>query len=133
MSREMVRKNISRKEAECPHCGLLPSEEFLHLLQRLRDAYGGPLHFTSIFRCTTYNRDIKGYKYSAHKVKKKNAAYGAADIRVGRYYNRRRWIIVTLAIKLGFNNIEVCDKHIHVGRVPEDHMVYHKMPWGISK
>ena len=129
----MVRENISRKEAECPHCGVLPSNWFLDLLQKLRTAYGKPLHFTSMYRCSVYNRRLKGYRYSVHMVNIANAAYGGTDIRIGRYHNRKRWVVYTLALKLGFNNLEVCDRHIHIGRVPDHHPGYNKIIWGISK
>lgn len=128
-----VSDNFSRKEAECPCCEVLPSISFVNRLQGLRNEYGKPMHITSMYRCPTHNRKIKGYKESVHMVKLVGAGYGGADIKCARYDNTKRWEIITLALAHGFNNIEVCDKHIHIGRVPPTHSGYNKIAWGVSK
>ncbi len=133
MPKQMLRKNISYKEAECPCCKELPTPEFLDSMQTLRSTYGSVLNFTSMYRCPKYNRKIKGYQFSAHKVKIKNKAYGASDIKTARYNNRMRWNLIILALKHGFNNIEVANLHTHIARVPMDHSGYNKIIWGVSK
>jgi hypothetical protein len=88
---EYVRENITRKEAECPHCKEIPCYEFLDMLQSLRSFCQMPLPFTSIYRCPDYNREIGGSHDSLHTYSK-NRLFGAADIRTQNY--KKRWIIV---------------------------------------
>ena len=132
-SKEHLSKNFTRGELECPHCGALPDPVFIVIIQRLRDRCGFPLHVTSGCRCTTHNRNIKGYQYSAHKVVLAGAAYGAIDVKTGRYNNKFRWTLITTAISIGFNNIEVCNFHTHIGRVGPKHPGFERIIWGVSK
>lgn len=128
-----ITKNFTRKECECPHCGTLPSISFVNRLQGLRNEYGKPMRVSSMYRCPAHNRAIKGYGKSVHMVLIEGAGYGAADIKTGRYNNTMRWELITLALKHGFNNIEVCNLHTHIGRVPPTHSGYDKIIWGVSK
>ncbi len=131
--KQHLSKNFVRGELECPHCHLLPTPEFIELLQVLRTRYGFPLRVTSGCRCQVYNTKIKGYKDSTHMVVIEGAAYGTVDIKTGRYNNKFRWNLITLALELGFNNIEVCNLHTHIGRVPDNHPGYNRIIWGVSK
>lgn len=126
-------KNFSRKEVECPCCEVLPSVLFINLVQKLRDKINRKMPVTSGHRCKTYNKKIGGFYLSTHMFKQNGAAYGTVDIKVGRYDNRFRWVLVTLALKLGFNNIEVANFHVHLARVPVSHPGYNKIIWGRSK
>ena len=125
-----LRKNISEKEAECPHCKKLPSDLFLDKLQELRDACGFALPFKSIYRCPEHNKAIGGSDDSVH-ITETALAFGAADI--GMINPRMRMQVIGTALILGFNNIEICDKHIHVGMAPPGSRQIDCMYWGISK
>ena len=123
-----IRENITRKEAECPHCQKLPSDDFLDLLQTLRTLCDMPLNFSSIYRCPDFNRMIGGSHDSLHTQTRE---YGAGDIKTRNF--KKRYIIITKALKLGFNNIEVCNYHLHVGKAPKGHRQENSFFWGISK
>jgi len=125
-----VRENITLKEASCPHCGQLPSDKWLDWLQDLREACGFPLPFKSIHRCNIYNEEIGGSDESLHTQFTK-WSYGAADIGIADPTKRLK--IIRTAIKLGTNNLEVCDFHLHIGRAPVEHPQYNKLYWGKSK
>ncbi len=131
--KEQISEHFKRYELECPHCHELPTKQFIILLEKLRSKVRVAIHPSSCYRCTTHNRNIGGHKHSAHKIKVSNAAYGAIDIKTGRYFNKFRWLIITTALKLGFNNIEVANLHTHLGRVPENHIQYNRIIWGESK
>jgi len=124
-----VREHILHKEAVCPDCGLLPAAGFLDLVEKLRLVCGFALPIQSMARCERHNREIGGAEHSAHLLHE--GSYGAADI--GIRNTRRRFFILWYALMLGFNNIEVCDGHLHVGRVPEDHPGFGRLVWGKSK
>lgn len=129
-----VRKNISYKEATCGDgCGLITSDSLLDRLQKLRDRCGFPLPFTSIVRCEKYNKKIGGSENSAHKLSAKPDRYGAADIGIPKWQMSRRYILDWNASRLGFNQKEIADRHLHYGVVPKSHVHYKKLYWGISK
>ncbi len=133
MNKEMIRKNISRREAACPHCGELPSDRLLDRIQALRDACGFPLPFTSIYRCPVHNKLIGGHPNSVHPLGNRPAGYGAGDIGLHKRYSKKRYIVVTKALALGFNNIEVCNGHLHIGLAPKGHAMLNSLYWGVSK
>lgn len=133
MSKEMVRTNISVREAACPCCGELPNDRLLDRLQALRDACGFPLPFTSIYRCPIHNKTIGGHPTSVHKLGAQDNDYGAADIGIHKRYSKKRFIILIAALDLGFNNLEVCDRHIHIGIAPSGHPQAISLYWGVSK
>lgn len=128
-----VRPNILRSEAECPHCKVLPSDEYLDWFQALRTECGFGLPFKSMYRCPEYNTMIGGSQSSVHLLCADPGVYGAADIGIPKSGTRRRWIIMAAAIQLGMNNFEVCDYHLHVGIAPDDHVQVRKLYWGISR
>lgn len=128
-----VSENFTHKECACPHCDEIASVAFVNLLQELREDYGKPIRVSSMYRCSVHNRKIGGHRTSAHLLKHNQRKYGAVDIKLGQYYHRDRYRLVTLALKLGFNNIEVANHHLHLGRVPKDHPQYNRIIWGVSK
>ena len=131
--KEYLSQNFTRDELECPDCKTTPTKQFIVLIQKLRNKVGLPLHVTSGCRCTAYNNKIGGHRASSHKIVQLGAAYGAIDIKTGRYFNKFRWLLITAAIALGFNNIEVCNLHTHIARVPKGHPQYNRIVWGVSK
>ncbi len=132
--RNNVRKNISFAEATCRcGCGLIASDSLLDRVQKLRDRCGFGLPFTSIVRCDKYNREIGGSDTSAHLLSSENNKYGAIDIGIPKWQMARRWVIDWYASRSGFNQKEMCDKHLHFGIVPKSHPHYKKLYWGISK
>lgn len=131
-------QNITREEATCHcGCGLLASPEWLDWLQDLRDEVGFPLPFRNITRCSEYAK--MGSSTSAHKLSSEPGLYGGADMglkprarAVGGAPDRVYQVVKT-ALEMGFNNIEVCDGHIHVGHVPPGHPQHECVYWGLSK
>lgn len=133
MAKEMIRKNISVREAACPHCGELPNDRLLDRLQALRDACGFPLKFTSIYRCPVYNKLIGGHPNSAHQLGVQDNDYGAADIGIHKRYAKKRFKIIFNAYALGFYSFEFCNLHVHIGSVSHDHPMHAALYYGISK
>lgn len=130
---DMIRENISRREAACPCCDELPSDRLLDRLQAIRELCGFPLKFTSIYRCPNYNKSIGGHMNSAHQLGVQENPYGAADIGLHKRYAKKRFKLVFGFYRLKFNNLEVCNGHIHVGFVPPSHPMENSLYWGISK
>jgi uncharacterized protein YcbK (DUF882 family) len=81
-----LRKNFSRAEFACNHCGALrgPTEALLDVLQRMRDVKGKPMTIVSGYRCPTYNRHVGGIVTSEHLLG------NAADV-IGGYASARQW------------------------------------------
>jgi len=130
---KMIRKNISVREAACPHCGKLPSDRLLDRLQALREACSFPLPFRSINRCPIHNKLVGGHINSVHQLGAQDNDYGAGDIGLHKRYSKKRYILLNRALRLGFNNIEVCNGHIHAGIAPKGHPMYDSLYWGISQ
>lgn len=97
---------IKDSEAACPCCGVLPKLFFVLKIYAARIIAGIPFSFSSFHRCKKHNKKIGGADDSAH-------IHGAAcDIRCTN--SIKRFIIVNALMKVGFQFIEVADKHIHV-------------------
>lgn len=82
-------------------------------------------------RCVDYNKAIGGSVYSPHLLTAGPGPYGAVDI--GTTSPVLRFAIFTTAWLLGFNHYEICDRHIHLGFVPDGHPLKNKINWGKSK
>jgi len=82
------------------------SEEFIHKLDKLREACGFPFIITS------------GYRSKSHSIEKRKAKAGthaqgiASDIRARN--GNERYKIVEQAINLGFTGIGIANGFIHV-------------------
>ena len=61
-------KNFSRKELQCPCCGLyIPNAALLDLLEAIRAGAGGPVRVNSGTRCKKHNDELpNSSKNSAH-------------------------------------------------------------------
>jgi len=129
-----IRTNILVSEAMCPHCHILPSDTYLNWFQELRDNCGFALPFKSMYRCPVHNSTIGGSKSSVHLLSAdRDGPYGAADIGISKANPRKRMVIVRKALKLGANNLEICDYHLHIGIAPDSHIQSNKLYWGVSK
>ncbi len=126
----MLRPHISEKEGLCDcGCKLQPSDKFLDLVERFRMACGFPMPFTSMARCRSHNDAVKGVKDSPHLLV--SDGYGACDVGISDPW--RRNVMMKIGLALGFNHIEVCDRHMHFASVPSSHRLYGQLNWGKSK
>ena len=99
-------KNFPKYEMECKcGCGLLPTPKFMERLQALRDRYGKPIYVTSGARCPIHNAKISGSSRSKH------IEGIAADISCTSH---EKYILVKIAIELGFGGIGVAKSFLHV-------------------
>lgn len=63
----IISRHFSTRELAChDNCGFLPSQEFVNLLDRIRDEFGHPISVTNVARCSVHNRKIGGARNSAH-------------------------------------------------------------------
>lgn len=97
---------IKKSEAACPCCGAMPKLSFVLKIYAARIIAGIPFSFSSFCRCKKHNAKIGGAPGSAHPLGV------ACDIRCTD--GRKRFIIIDALMKVGFQFIEVADKHIHV-------------------
>lgn len=129
-----LRSHITEKEAFCRcGCGLKPSEDWLDTVNIFLDLYGKPVGISTMYRCKKYNKRIGGVKDSPHQYSKSDL--GGADIKCRSPKSRDRIIYIAMAMKhLGFlNQIEVCNYHIHIAKVPKSHRLAGLMNWGKSR
>lgn len=116
---KQITKHFQAHEVECRcGCGSMPSIAFMDKLETLRVMCEFPFRMSSVARCATHNANIGGARNSDHIVKpfkKADDETGAGDIKVDEFSYERRYSIVKNAISLGFDVIEICDAHIHVG------------------
>jgi len=124
-----VRPKILISEAACNDgCGLMPSDSWLDTVNLWLELCGGQVKLTSMARCDKHNLDLyKGDATKAckspHILTQKNLGFGAADGRCISPKRRTRLLLAAYDLwSLGFiNHIEICDRHIHIALVPEDH------------
>jgi len=95
-------KYFSEKEMACTHCvECMMDEDFMGMLDQLRELYGAPLAVTSGYRCPDHNIE---------KVKKKLGAHttgNAADLGV---HGEAAYKIIKLAQEIGFTGIGVAQR-----------------------
>lgn len=93
-------------EFKCPDCGVvIVSAWLIHLLNRVREAYGKPMHVNSGYRCKKYNKKVGGKPNSAHR------RGTAADIQCNN--SADRYTLLRLAYEVGFKRIGVGDTFLH--------------------
>lgn len=98
---------FTREEFVCQETGENEiQDEFITKLDALRDACGFPFRITSGYRSPRHSIEAKKLKPGRHTVG------DAADIYVGN--GSQRFVLVSNAIKLGFNGIGVAKTFIHV-------------------
>lgn len=94
-------------EFKCPCCGkVIISAWLIHLLNKIREAYGKPIHVNSGYRCKKYNKKVGGKPNSAHR------RGTAADIKCTN--STMRYLIIKYALEAGFKRIGVYDTFIHL-------------------
>jgi hypothetical protein len=133
MSRQ-VTEHFTDTELMCKcGCGLMPRRKFIEMVEVLRTDCEFPFHTSSVARCEKHNAEIGGAKRSDHIVTdemNQDAFIGAIDIKLHKAEYERRYTLVDLAMEHGFDVIEVCDAHIHVGRRGVSKGI---LIWGVSK
>ena len=107
---------FNEDEFKCPDCGKIIVSGFLiHLLNRVREAYGKPMIVNSGYRCKKYNKKIGGKPNSAHR------RGTAADIKCTS--SADRYLILLLAFEVGFKRIGIGGDFIHLdvdGELPTE-------------
>lgn len=94
-------------EFTCPCCGkVIVSGYLIHKLNNMREAFGKPIYVNSGYRCKERNIDVGGSLNSAH------CRGTAADIKCDN--STDRYILVRLALELGFDRIGVYETWIHL-------------------
>lgn len=129
-----VRPRITSKEAFCRcGCGVKPSDGWLDTVNLYLVMYGKPMRISTIYRCDKYNAKIGGVKDSPHRYKTKD--YGGADYRCRSPIIRMKLVIIAIAFYLigKINQIEICNYHIHIAKVPKSHRLAGLCNWGKSR
>ncbi len=104
---EMLTKNFSRTEMECPCCGVCEMKpEFMIKLQQLRDSWNRPIIIDSGFRCPSHNKIVGGEPDSQHLIG------NAADILIED--NEERFGLLVRIFSIGFRGIGANEKYTHV-------------------
>ena len=94
-------------EFKCSCCGVvIVSSWLIHLLNKVREAYGKPMVVNSGYRCKKHNKKVGGKKNSAH------LRGTAADIKCTN--SAIRYSIIKYAFEVGFKRIGIYDKFIHL-------------------
>ena len=102
-----ITRNFTTDEMACSCCGKADmDEEFMKVLQSIRDEMQRPLKITSGYRCQEHNLKIGGRVGSSHLKGL------AADLS----YNgsRERYLILNALIQVGINRIGIAKTFIHV-------------------
>ena len=104
---KQITKNFNDAEFRCPHCGVIVYNFILvDRLQILRELLGEEIIVTSGYRCSLYNKQIKGHEKSLHMEGL------AADIKC-----RPEMLphLKNLAIKVFYNmGVGIYPNHVHV-------------------
>lgn len=94
----MASKYFAYDEVTCHHCGEHgASQLLLDFLDDLREAVGGPVQVTSVYRCPTHNANVGGVRNSQHVLGT------AADVLVPPGFTVDS--LASLGIKLGADGI----------------------------
>ncbi|QDP62863.1 MAG: putative peptidase M15 [Prokaryotic dsDNA virus sp.] len=86
--------------------GAKMSKDLLLMLDDLRNKFGKPMKITSGYRSESYNKKIGGVKDSSH-IKGL-----AVDIACNN--SRDRFMIVKLALEVGFRRIGIAETFVHL-------------------
>lgn len=100
-------KNFHSSEFICPCCGVSEmNDDFISLLQRIREIMGRPMYVSSGYRCASYNKQINGSPRSMHMQGR------AADIAVPDNIYRR--LLAETCFKEGVPTVGFYRGHIHI-------------------
>lgn len=102
-----ITKNFKTREFACPCCKKIKYDnELVDKLQILRNLIGESIIITSGYRCSSYNKKIKGYTKSNHLTGQ------AADIKVSKNKLKELDRLAKLVFHKG--GVGTYAKHIHV-------------------
>ena len=102
-------KNFKASEFACPCCGKnLMSQQFVDLLQTIRDKLNLPMKINSGFRCEKQNKKDGGAVNSAHLKGL------AADIDCKKTNSGYRFLLVSLAMQAGIKRIGIKSGCVHL-------------------
>jgi zinc D-Ala-D-Ala carboxypeptidase len=112
-------KYFTEEEMACTHCGECEmDDDFMAMLDQLREIYGKPLKITSGYRCPEHNIEkVKKNGPGAH------ATGAAVDLGL---HGDEAYKIVKLAQEIGFTGIGIAQKghigsrFIHVDNLGDD-------------
>lgn len=101
--------NFTKEEFDCKHSGKNEMQhEFMLLLQQLRTEFGRPLQITS------------GYRDKSHPIEAKKTHSNGEHTQgnccdVACVNSNTRFILISLALKIGFTRIGIAKNFIHLG------------------
>jgi len=120
-------------------CGATASKEYLDSLDRVFKRAGLNPGISSMVRCRPHNKKIGGSIFSAHVLTADPGEFGATDLKIKPVARskggnaKQAYKIIKAAQAEGFNVFEVCNQHIHIGKVPENHPMANTIYWGVSQ
>lgn len=101
--------NFIKEEFDCKHSGKNEMQhEFMLLLQQLRTEFGRPLQITSGFR-------DKSHPIEAKKTHSNGEHTQGNCCDITCVNSNTRFILVSLALKIGFTRIGIAKNFIHLG------------------
>lgn len=101
--------NFSREEFRCKHTGHEGmKEEFLEVLQNIRDDYGKPMRVTSGFRHPTHPVEARKQRSDGEHTRGMCADIACTS-------SRDRYELIVLALKHGINRIGIAKNFVHLG------------------
>jgi len=130
----VIRLHITENEAHCRcGCGLIANDGWLDTTDFLIDLCKMSIPISTMARCAEFNEEIGGVDDSPH-LSTDIPYNGASDLKCSDPL--KRWILmekIHLLIKMGkINQVEVCNLHTHIAKVPLNHRLYKRFNWGIS-
>lgn len=108
-----ITKNFTKQELSCRcGCGEMGyTQEFLDLLQKLRDKFGKPMVITSGARCYQHNLNVGGARFSKH-LSSAGTTPCAVDVACTNGHDRAK--LFFLAGALGFKGFGIAKTFIHL-------------------
>lgn len=109
MKHKQLTKNFNSKEfdsPDMPFSGLKMDSDFMKKLQKLRSYYGYPISIESGHRSETHNEAVGGVPDSTH------VSFEGADVKARN--SRERFLLVKLALLVGFTRIGINETTIHL-------------------
>lgn len=129
-----IRPHILQSEAYCRcGCGLIQSDKTLNWVDQFVESCGFSIAISTLARCTKYNTRIRGVDDSPHLLTEDGL--GGGDFK--QRNPKKRMVMINKAmamVELGIiNQVECCDRHMHLAKVPDDHRLAGCFNWGKSK
>ncbi len=131
---ERLREHITFTEGTCRcGCGLQASDETLDWINEVIERCGFPIWLSTTARCITFNTIIGGVADSPHLLTEDSN--GAVDYIMRGPMRRGKLLEVIMDMRKEgtINHVEICDQHIHAGKVPKNHRLAGLVNVGRSK